>query len=108
MEKVTVSQYRTQNGRVPFRDWLNKIEWTAKKRVEIGINKLRLGYLSDCKHLKSGVWEMRLHFGPGYRIYFSRWENQILLLLCAGHKGTQKKDINKALEYWLDFKRRMQ
>ncbi|MEW6517567.1 MAG: type II toxin-antitoxin system RelE/ParE family toxin [candidate division FCPU426 bacterium] len=99
--------YRTPAGKSPFREWLYNLEWVTKKRVEAGLNRLRLGAQSDARHIAGEVWELRLHFGPGYRTYFGYWKDRIVLLLCGGDKGTQKKDLDKAKQYWADFKERM-
>lgn len=107
MDEKRISLYRTAAGKVPFADWLAALDRTARKRIEIGVDKLSLGYLPDCKHLAEGVLEMRLPFGPGYRVYFGLWDREIIILLCGGDKHAQRKDIKRAVSYWLDFQRRM-
>lgn len=62
----------------------------------------------DCKNLGNGVCELRFRFGSGYRIYFAKEEEKLILLLCAGDKSTQTKDIEKAKQYWTDYKRKKQ
>ncbi len=98
--------YQTANGKVPFVEWIERLDLPIRKRIEIGVDKLELGYMPDCKSIHDGVYEMRLHFGPGFRIYFGQTGQEIILLLCGGDKGSQTKDIRKAVEYWCDFKRR--
>ena len=61
----------------------------------------------DARHLGGEVWELRLHFGPGYRVYYGYWQDRVVLLLSGGDKGTQKRDIARAIEYYADFKERM-
>ncbi len=68
----------------------------AKARIEIRIARIELGNIGDAKFF-SGVGELRIHYGPGYRIYFARRGQTIILLLCGGDKSTQKKDIEKAI-----------
>jgi len=65
-----------------------------------------LGNLGDCKPVGDGVSELRLAFGSGYRIYFAEKDNIIVILLCAGDKGSQQKDIKAAKMYWHELKER--
>jgi len=99
--------YRTERGRVPVTAWLKKLDLSIRKRIEVCIDKLSLGYLSDCKAISQGVLEMRVHFGPGFRVYFALHGQDIILLLCGGDKSTQGRDIERATEYWHDFQRRV-
>ena len=75
-------------------------------RVESRLDRLYLGNFGDCKAVGEGVQELRLHFGPGYRVYFSVIGKQIVLLLSGGDKSTQEKDITNAKEYHKEFKKR--
>ncbi len=70
--------------------------------VRIRINRLRLGNLGDCKAIKgmTGVYELRIHMGAGYRIYFGKRKETLIILLCGGDKGGQERDIARAKEYW--------
>ncbi len=61
------------------------------------------GNLGDCSVVGAGVYEMRIHFGPGYRVYFGQEGTHIIVLLCGGDKSTQAKDIKRAQEYWADY-----
>lgn len=70
------------------------------------LDRLRLGNFGDCKTLQDGVSELRIHYGPGIRIYYGKIANKIILLLCAGNKGSQNRDINKAKEYFNDYQSR--
>jgi len=75
-----------------------------KNRIRTRINRIRLGNLGDCKTLRRGIHELRISFGPGYRIYFTKNTNTEILILCAGEKKTQKKDIKSAIAYWEEYK----
>ena len=65
-----------------------------------------LGNLGDVKPVGEGVMELRIHYGPGYRVYFSQAGSRIVLLLCGGDKKTQDRDILRAKQYWADFQSR--
>jgi putative addiction module killer protein len=62
--------------------------------------------MGDCKVVGEGIWELRIHFGPGYRVYFGKHGTVIVVLLCGGDKSSQRKDILNAKQYWKDFKER--
>ena len=62
--------------------------------------------MQSCKLLQNGVWELRVNIGPGYRLYYARVGKEVILLLIGGDKGSQKRDIAKAIEYLADYKRR--
>ncbi len=102
-----VREYITVEGRNPFREWLHELkDIQARARIRVRLNRLRLGNLGDSKSLGGGVYELRVPFGPGYRVYFGKAGTMVVILLCGGQKGTQNKDIVKAKEFWEDYKRR--
>lgn len=70
------------------------------------IDRVQVGNLGDCKALGNGLYELRVDWGPGYRVYFARIGKMAVLLLCAGDKRTQSSDIVKARECLEDYKRR--
>ncbi len=76
----------------------------TRAKIDIKIARFRLGNFGDSKSLGQGVYELRIHFGPGYRIYYGLDGQMIVLLLCGGDKSTQKKDIKKAKTFWEDYK----
>ena len=99
--------YITPSGKVPFLEWLNSIKDPITRfRVRRRLDRLELGNLGDCKSVGDEVFELRLAFGPGYRIYFAEQDNLIIILLCAGDKNRQKNDIKKAKMYWHELKER--
>jgi putative addiction module killer protein len=71
----------------------------AIARIQSRIDRLQLGLMGDIKPLRKGVSEMRIDYGPGYRIYFLQRGLEVLILLAGGDKRTQSRDIKKALEY---------
>lgn len=82
-----------------FSDWLRRLkDAKAKARIAARIERMKFGNLGDCKSLGGGLTEMRVDFGPGYRVYFARQGGAIVLLLCGGDKRTQQRDIRRAYE----------
>ena len=80
-----------------FAKWLKGLrDLTAKARILTRLDSARLGNLGDCKSVGAGVWEMRIHTGPGYRLFYVLRHEQIVLLLCGGTKASQRNDIAKA------------
>jgi putative addiction module killer protein len=75
----------------------------SRARVQARILRFETGNLGDHKQLGDGVWEARLAFGPGYRIYFGRSGRELVLLLLGGDKGSQRKDIKRAKEAWTTY-----
>src|SRR5689334_1363160 len=103
MMKHQVKEYVTPDGKTPYREWLESLDVPVKARVQARIFRFELGNLGDHKSVGKGVWEARIQFGPGYRVYFGKEEGRIILLLFAGDKSTQSRDIKKAQAYWEDY-----
>ncbi len=105
----TVRRYKTEDNREIVTEWLNSLgDIRAKARIVARITRLEAGNMGDCKPLRNGVSELRVNYGPGYRVYFGVIGSQVVLLHCGGDKRTQNADIDKAVEYLADFKRRVQ
>jgi len=99
--------YQTSNRESPFTIWLDCLnDINAKARILQRIDRIALGNLGDCEPVGEGVHELRIAYGPGYRIYFGNDGKQLVILLCGGTKRQQGKDIKKAKEYWEDYKAR--
>jgi putative addiction module killer protein len=90
--------FRAKNGQVPFEDWLNDLN---DKRA---VARVRHGSLGDCKSVGEGVSELRVDYGPGYRVYFGQKGQTLVVLLCGGDKRTQDRDLRLAKQYWHEFK----
>jgi putative addiction module killer protein len=106
--KITVIVYRAIDGRRPFLEWLRALrDRTGANQVRVRLARMRLGNVGDVKPVGKGVYEARIAYGPGYRIYFARRGNELIVLLCGGDKGTQTRDIERAQGYWIDFQERM-
>ena len=82
-----------------FSDWLNNLrDVRAKTKIAIRIARIEAGLMGDVKSVGDGVSEVRIDFGPGYRLYFTRRGEELIILLCGGDKGSQARDIAKAKE----------
>jgi putative addiction module killer protein len=101
--KLTIREYLDDSGQSPFRRWLSTLESAARARVQARVLRFEEGNLGDHKQLGAGVWEARLTFGPGYRVYFGKDGPTIVLLLLGGDKGTQTKDIKAAKQFWTKY-----
>lgn len=101
-----VLQYVDSDGHVPFRVWLSQLDVAVRARVQARILRFECGNLGDHKDVGEGVLEARLDFGPGYRVYFGRRGREVIILLMAGDKKTQRKDIKRAQAYWADYLQR--
>ena len=103
----TVDYYQTETGRTPFREWLEDLrDHGAKARIDARITRLRAGLKGDWKAVGEGVTELRIDYGPGYRLYIGQDEIKLFLLLCGGDKSTQNIDIKQAKAYWTEYKTR--
>jgi len=105
--KLELLEYLTEDGDNPFHNWLNSLkDRFARARIRVRLNRVRLGNFGDCKPVGKGVSELRVDYGPGYRLYYGKLETAIVILLCGGSKKSQRKDIQLAQAYWADFQRR--
>ena len=103
----SVLVYRTRQGRLPFDKWLDELcDTNAVARVLARIGRVRRGNLGDCKPVGEGVSELRVDYGPGYRVYFGQKRSTFVILLCGGDKRTQERDIRQAQQYWNDYRQR--
>ncbi len=104
---IEVLRYVSGSGRDLIGQWLEGLQDVrAAARIVVRIDRLAAGNFGDCKPLRDGVWELRIDYGPGYRVYYAMTERTCVLLLCGGDKRKQAADIKRAVEYWNDFKRR--
>lgn len=98
--------YLTEDGRSPFEEWFSSIESAARAKVTAALARLGLDNTSNVKPVGEGVFEYRIHFGPGYRVYFGRHGAALVILLTGGTKKRQQRDIDTAKALWAAYKRR--
>ncbi len=103
---IEVHQFETDEGTCPFADWFDTLPAEAAVRVDRALQRIRLGNLGDHKGVGEGVTERRIDFGPGYRVYFGRDGDRVVILLAGGTKKRQSSDIRAAQRLWKDYKQR--
>ncbi len=107
MLKFKLREYVTENGHSPFDDWLEGLrDLIARARVEIRLDRVSLGNLGDYASIGGGLFELRIFYGPGYRVYYSQERDNVILLLLGGVKDTQKRDIRIAKGYLANYRKR--
>ncbi|MBG1265557.1 type II toxin-antitoxin system RelE/ParE family toxin [Nostoc sp. WHI] len=100
-----IRDYLTVDGKNIFDEWLDSLrDRRAKAKIRARLDRVEDGNLGDCKSVGEGVFELRIDYGSGYRIYFGQEGITIIILLCGGDKSTQERDIGKAQEYWKDYR----
>lgn len=95
-----IREYITEQGRNPFQRWLKRLAKQQAARIGQVLVRVSNGQLRDTKHVGDGVYELRLHIGPGYRIYFGRDGKDLIILLIGGDKSSQQRDIDRAQRFW--------
>ena len=102
-----ILHYLSPTGHNVFEEWLESLrDARTEARIVARIARLEVGNFGDCKTIREGVCELRIDFGPGYRVYYAMAGRRVVLLLCGGDKGTQHHDIRRAVAYWNDFQKR--
>jgi putative addiction module killer protein len=100
-----VRVYAGSDGSEPFTDWLRGLrDGSGRNRIRERLARVRLGNFGDARSVGNGVHELRIHTGPGYRIYFGREGDTVVILLCGGDKSSQARDIDRARSYWRDYR----
>ncbi len=99
-----ILKYVTENGRCPFDEWLESLR-DKRSQATIANRLIRVaqGNFGLCRKLESGIQELKIDLGPGFRIYFAEDGDTLVVLLCGGDKSSQSKDIEKARAYWTDY-----
>ena len=105
---IEIREYIDGRGRSPFGLWFDGLDSGAALRVRTALARVEAGNLSNVRGVGSGVLECRIHVGPGYRVYFGRDGDALIVLLGGGTKARQQMDIEDARELWQEYKRRKQ
>jgi putative addiction module killer protein len=101
--QIEILLYREGHS-TPFSEWLSSLkDGRAVGIVRARLNRIRLGNFGDCKSVGCDVDELRIDFGPGYRVYYGRAGSLVVVLLCGGTKRTQARDIVTAQAYWKGY-----
>lgn len=103
-DTVRIVEYERRDGRSPFRSWFDGLDHIAGLKVRGAIFKMRKGNFSNAKPLGGGVSEYKVNFGPGYRIYFGKDGDRLIILLGGGTKKRQTRDVEAAKELWKEYK----
>lgn len=102
-----IRRYITDDGRIPFDEWFNSLrDSNAQDNITKRLIRVGLGNLGDYQPVGEGVCELRIDYGPGYRLYFGQIGLTVVLLLIGGDKSTQARDIRTAKEYWTNYRSR--
>lgn len=108
METLKDIVYKTEAGVEAYTEYVNSLkDRSAASKIRVRITRAKHGNLGDHKSIGHGVMELRINYGPGYRVYVGLHGSELIVLLCAGDKSTQAKDIKKAIGYWADYKRNL-
>lgn len=103
---MELREFVAANGVSPFADWFDRLDPQAAAKVTVALIRLELGNLSNVKGVGSGIFEYRIGFGPGYRLYFGKDGDKLIILLAGGTKKRQQRDIEVAHIRWAEYKRR--
>lgn len=104
----TIEYYLAAANRKPFKEWVDGLDSVTRAKIRIRLDRVRLGNLGKNRPVGEGVYELKIDYGPGYRVYYALSGKTVVLLLLGGDKSTQGKDILQAKAYWEDFKEREQ
>jgi putative addiction module killer protein len=103
--RIQIKLLATDEGKIPFLEWYGSLrDKVTKLRIRGRLDRLELCNFGDTQSVGDGVYELRLHFGSGYRVYFARVENYLVILIGGGDKSSQQRDITKAQEIWKRYK----
>ena len=96
--------YILPNGKEPYTEWFKGLrDKHVKAKIAVKVDRMKLGNFGGCESIGESLSELKINYGPGYRVYFGQIGDVIIILLCGGDKSTQSKDIKKAHEYWNDL-----
>ena len=101
---VEIRYYVASGNTEPFANWFAELDPIASAKVSRAIARMQQGNFSNAKSAGEGVFEYKIDFGPGYRVYYGRDGDKIVILLTGGTKKRQQRDIDAAQDYWRDYK----
>lgn len=104
--ETDILEYLDSRGRSPFAEWLDHLSADAAAKVRLAVARLAQGNFSRVKGVGGGIYEYRIDFGPGLRVYFGKDGKTLVILLAGGSKHRQDRDIHMARLRWEDYKRR--
>jgi putative addiction module killer protein len=102
---IDIREYHDRDDHSPFREWFDRLNPGAAQKVTTSLYRVGLGNFSNVKSVGGGVFECKIHFGPGYRVYFGKDGERMVILLGGGTKQRQQNDIRLSLDRWEDYKR---
>lgn len=103
---MEIREFLDARGGSPFASWFDDLDAQAAAKVTVALTRMERGNLANAKAVGGGVQEFRIDWGPGYRLYFGRDGNTLIILLCGGTKRRQQDDIAEAQAHWAEYKRR--
>src|SRR5436190_6138775 len=107
MALFEIRHYLTISGKDLYQEWLYKLkDLKGCVAIQRRVDRIAAGNFGDHKFCQDGAWELRIDFGPGYRVYYARDGRTVVLLLCGGSKRTQVADLSEAVKYLRDYERR--
>ena len=106
MAVVRILEYLDSQGRSPFAKWFDGLSAEAAAKVAAALYRLGEGNFSNVKGVGAGVFERKIDFGPGYRVYFGKDGDKVVIVLGGGTKQRQQDAIHAAQERWADYRRR--
>ena len=102
-----INEYTDEQDKSPYAEWLASLrDARARARIIIQVDRMELGLFGDSEPIGEGLSELKIHYGPGYRVYYGRETLDTYLVICGGDKSTQSRDIKRAKAYWQEYKRR--
>jgi len=100
--------YKTDAGTEAYTEYVDSLkDRLGAAKIRVRITRAEFGNFGDHKKIAHGIIELRIDYGPGYRIYIGLHGNEVIVLLCAGDKSSQTKDVKKAMEYWEEYKKNL-
>ncbi|MBE7157276.1 MAG: type II toxin-antitoxin system RelE/ParE family toxin [Rhodospirillales bacterium] len=103
---MEIREFLDARGGSPFASWFDDLDAQAAAKVTVALTRMERGNLANAKAVGGGVQEFRIDWGPGYRLYFGRDGNTLIILLCGGTKRRQQDDIAEAQAHWAEYKQR--